>query len=162
MKYLMKDGNPIEILSVEQIINDNTVITSPVNDELLDKLGIGKHVIESEMPTFDNTLYSIKERFEEDEINIYKKYDLIELNINDAKLQKISLSKQLLSDFLENNPLKSDCHGGVVKEYNATFEKQSIFVITSYSIHYTKLYERDRARSARRRRRGSRSRRGRA
>ena len=49
-----------------------------------------------------------------------------QVSLEDAKLQKISLSKQLLSDFLENNPLKSSCHGEVVKEYNATFRNNFV------------------------------------
>jgi len=46
--------------------------------------------------------------------------------IEEIKQEKILLSKTMLEDFLKNNPLKSDCHGGVVGYYSVTEEKQSL------------------------------------
>lgn len=51
------------------------------------------------------------------------------------KKAKISQSKSLLSTYLENHPLVSDCHGGIEAEYNVTTEKQNL--MTSHYATYT-------------------------
>lgn len=53
---------------------------------------------------------------------------------NDKKA-KISQSKSLLSTYLENHPLVSDCHGSIEAEYNVTTEKQNL--MTSHYATYT-------------------------
>lgn len=44
------------------------------------------------------------------------------------KINKIALSKIMLSEYLENNPLHSSAHGGVEGIYSVTSEKQSLMM----------------------------------
>lgn len=44
------------------------------------------------------------------------------------KINKIALSKALLAEYLENNPLQSSVHGGVEGIYSVTSEKQSLMM----------------------------------
>ena len=48
------------------------------------------------------------------------------IDFENAKQSKILESKVLLEKYLEENPLLSDCHGGVVAKYTVTQEKQSL------------------------------------
>ena len=50
------------------------------------------------------------------------------LTLEQYKDVKIEDSKTALEKFLSDNPLKSDCHGGEVKSYNATKTKRDLFV----------------------------------
>jgi len=42
------------------------------------------------------------------------------------KTAKIAESKRMLAEYLEENPLQSDCHGGKVGTYSVTEEKQTL------------------------------------
>lgn len=44
------------------------------------------------------------------------------------KVNKIALSKTMLAEYLENNPLHSSAHGGVEGIYSVTSEKQSLMM----------------------------------
>lgn len=45
-----------------------------------------------------------------------------------AKKSRIGESKLLLKDYLENNPIKSTCHGGKTGTYSITEEKQTLMM----------------------------------
>lgn len=42
------------------------------------------------------------------------------------KESKVTLSKTLLATYLEEHPLMSDCHGGIIAKYTVTSEKQQL------------------------------------
>lgn len=50
------------------------------------------------------------------------------------KVNKIALSKTLLAEYLENNPLHSTAHGGVEGIYSVTGEKQNL-MMTNYATY---------------------------
>lgn len=50
------------------------------------------------------------------------------------KVNKIALSKTLLAEYLENNPLHSIAHGGVEGIYSVTGEKQNL-MMTNYATY---------------------------
>lgn len=50
------------------------------------------------------------------------------------KVNKIALSKTLLAEYLENNPLHSTAHGGVEGIYSVTDEKQNL-MMTNYATY---------------------------
>lgn len=50
------------------------------------------------------------------------------------KRRKIYMSKVNLADYLENNPLYSNCHGGEYRYYSVTEEKQNMFT-SKYMAH---------------------------
>lgn len=52
----------------------------------------------------------------------------LEAQFNQNKKQKIELSKLMLADFLESNPLHSSAHDGVDGVYSVTSEKQSLMM----------------------------------
>lgn len=51
-----------------------------------------------------------------------------EMIFQQNKLNKISLSKKMLADYLENNPLHSTVHNGIDGIYSVTSEKQSLMM----------------------------------
>lgn len=51
-----------------------------------------------------------------------------------AKKQKIQLSKKRLAEYLQNNPLQSAAHGGVMATYSVTEEKQNLMLL-NYSTY---------------------------
>jgi len=53
-----------------------------------------------------------------------------------SKTAKIAESKRKLAEYLEENPLQSDCHGGKVGTYSVTKEKQTLMAnqYSSYMI----------------------------
>lgn len=48
--------------------------------------------------------------------------------LQELKKEKIILSKQVLADFLKNNPLPSMCHDSKLGFYSCTFEKQQLII----------------------------------
>ncbi len=52
----------------------------------------------------------------------------IEMQFYQNKQNKIELSKSMLADHLQNNPLHSSVHGGVEGVYSVTSEKQSLMM----------------------------------
>lgn len=52
----------------------------------------------------------------------------IETMFQQNKMNKITLSKTMLAEYLENNPLHSSAHGGVEGVYSVTSEKQSLMM----------------------------------
>lgn len=55
-------------------------------------------------------------------------------DLESIKNYKINQSKLLLAEWLEANPMKSSCHGGVPKYYTVTAEKQYMFT-SKYTAH---------------------------
>jgi uncharacterized coiled-coil DUF342 family protein len=51
--------------------------------------------------------------------------DLTTLSLSDAKQARITESQAALAEWLEDNPVESTCHGGVVDKYSITAEKQA-------------------------------------
>lgn len=59
-----------------------------------------------------------------------KKENQLLQQLSSFKKDKIALSKNLLSNFLINNPLISSCHNGEIARYNVTLEKQNLMLLT--------------------------------
>ncbi|MCM1221854.1 MAG: hypothetical protein NC548_46020 [Lachnospiraceae bacterium] len=55
-------------------------------------------------------------------------------DLDSIKKNKILESKALLAQWLEDNPMKSSCHGGVERTYTVTSEKQAMFT-SKYTAH---------------------------
>ncbi len=52
----------------------------------------------------------------------------IAIMFQQSKLNKIALSKTMLAEYLENNPLHSSVHGGIEGIYSVTSEKQTLMM----------------------------------
>lgn len=52
----------------------------------------------------------------------------LEAMFQQNKMNKIALSKTMLSEYLENNPLHSSAHGGLEGIYSVTSEKQNLMM----------------------------------
>lgn len=52
----------------------------------------------------------------------------LEAQFRQNKNNKIAMSKTMLAEYLENNPLPSSAHGGVEGTYSVTSEKQSLMM----------------------------------
>ena len=55
----------------------------------------------------------------------FKEFDY---KLESVKRNRIEESKKKLEEFLEGNPLMSDCHGGKEAYYNVSLEKQALFL----------------------------------
>lgn len=53
-------------------------------------------------------------------------------NLNNAKSDKIKLSKVLLSNYLSSHPITLSCHNNIEAQYSITYEKQNLMMS-----HYT-------------------------
>ncbi len=82
----------------------------------------------------DGTLDVVIILEKEDEISKLKKTiaalnpvsNLDTCSLDDLKAYQIAKSKEALENYLEANPITSDCHGGIEKQYTITKEKQAL------------------------------------
>lgn len=60
--------------------------------------------------------------------------DAPEKTLDEIKVEKVVLSKQMLAEYLDTHPLYSNCHGGEYAYYTVTEEKQNMFT-RKFSAH---------------------------
>ena len=127
-KYQIKSINNVSYnKKIDGVEYENITTTNPT-DELLDSLNVGKYLDESaQIPTINPDFERIERVYIETEDKILLTYEVVNINANvnleSFKKERIELSKKLLNDFFEENPLKSDCHNGVVGYYSVTKDK---------------------------------------
>lgn len=66
---------------------------------------------------------------DEEKADILAEFEVTPLakDLNVAKEEKIALSKTMLAEYIEKNPLITDCHGGRIGTYTITEDKQTMF-----------------------------------
>ena len=79
-----------------------------------------------------NSYEAIQDENYQEIIDEYEQTDELEI----LKNQRIALSKNNLSYYLETHPMESDCHNGIIAKYNCTLEKQQLLMsnIMSYQL----------------------------
>ena len=78
----------------------------------------------------DNELIKVSDD-EKQEIK-KQKSEYLKANLDNAKGDKIKLSKVLLSNYLSSHPITLSCHNNTEAQYSITYEKQNLMVS-----HYT-------------------------
>lgn len=96
----------------------------------------GYKEIEENLIDYDIENEYLEPSYEETEEKIIINYKIKQIDITELKKEKIEQSKLNLAEYLENNPLYSNCHGGEYDYYSVTQEKQNLLTsaYTSYMV----------------------------
>ena len=107
--------------------NDKIILGFNNSEDIMREYGF-KEIIYNATPVYDVKLQELKEIYKETDTSIIIDYiPVTKKTLSKYKQEKILETKKILAEYLENNPLYSDCHGGKFAYYTCTQEKQSQF-----------------------------------
>lgn len=136
--YELINGMPVPA-KLPLRVQENGVIREIYNPTQEEAANAGWYIKEeTEPPTYNPSYQTLSKTYKIVDGVIRSTYRRNTRDIDEVKAERIALSKANLAAYLESNPLMSACHGGEVKAYTATEEKQNQFV-RKFTAHMTKV-----------------------
>lgn len=112
----------------------NTIINFDDSENLMEMCGF-KRIVFSEKPQIDYHTERLVETYTENDNTINVSYTVEKtMSLDTYKEMRIGETKSALAQYLEDNPLYSNCHNNTYAYYTCTQEKQSQFT-SKYTGH---------------------------